>query len=92
MCREKWINHLDPEVNRTQWTLQEDLTLFKAISEFGTKWAYISKMFKGVRTEHMVKNRYNSIFKRYQNRAQRATMKKILDKITEDLQRKVNHQ
>jgi hypothetical protein len=36
----------------------------------------------------MVKNRYNSIFKRYQLKAQRATPKKIMEKIIDDLQRK----
>ena len=24
-CREKWVNHLDPEVNREKWTADEDL-------------------------------------------------------------------
>jgi len=24
-CREKWFNHLNPEVNRDKWTPHEDL-------------------------------------------------------------------
>lgn len=30
-CREHWINHLDPGVNRNKWNVFEDLQLFKAI-------------------------------------------------------------
>jgi hypothetical protein len=58
--------------------------LFGYIRQHGLKWAHISKLLNGVRTEHMVKNRYNSIVKRYQNRWQRST-KKIVDRIIEDL-------
>lgn len=46
-------------------------------------------MFNGGRTEHMVKNRYNSIVKHYQQRCQKS-IKKIVDKIIEDLSRSKN--
>ena len=33
--------------------------------EVGRKWSSISKKFKGARNEHMVKNRYMSLTKKY---------------------------
>ena len=31
----------------------------------GAKWSLISRELEGKRTEHMIKNRYNSLVKRY---------------------------
>lgn len=31
------------------------------MEKYGTKWSIIAKHFKDERTEHMVKNRYNSL-------------------------------
>lgn len=27
-CREKWNNHLNPHVNKSVWTVEEDILLF----------------------------------------------------------------
>lgn len=29
-CRERWFNHLDPTVKKTEWTPHEDEVLFNA--------------------------------------------------------------
>lgn len=29
-CRERWFNHLDPSVKKTEWTSHEDEILFNA--------------------------------------------------------------
>jgi hypothetical protein len=69
----------------------EDLKLFQTVSSYGTKWSNISKAFKGTRTEHMVKNRYNSIFKTYQKKSQRTVPTKIVEKIIDELERKISN-
>lgn len=51
----------------------------------GLKWAQISKAMDGVRTEHMVKNRFNSLNKKYQSRFHRFSMKKMVENILKDL-------
>ncbi len=80
-----WFNHLDPIVNRDKWTLEEDLSLFNSVAKFGSKWAMISKIFNNSRTEHMIKNRYHSLMKKYQAKTNRLSTKKLIEKIQEDL-------
>jgi len=36
-CRERWINHLDPSINRGSWTTEEDVGLLKCQLEMGKK-------------------------------------------------------
>ena len=59
-CREKWMNHLNPDLNKSKWRLTEDLKLLLAYQEIGAKWSSISKRLRN-RTDHMVKNRFNSL-------------------------------
>ena len=62
-CRERWFNHLSPDVKKSKWTEQEDLILLHAYIEFGSRWSVISTFLAG-RTDNSVKNHYNSTIKR----------------------------
>lgn len=62
-CRERWYNHLSPDVKKSKWTEQEDLILLHAYIEFGSRWSVISTFLPG-RTDNSVKNHYNSTIKR----------------------------
>lgn len=44
--------------------------MIKQVEEVGKKWSNIAKKFKGRRTEHMVKNRYNSLIKKWRGKGQ----------------------
>ena len=62
-CRERWLNHLSPDVSKDVWTEEEDEILINAQFQMGNKWSFISKLLPG-RSENAVKNRYNSIASR----------------------------
>lgn len=61
-CRERWNNHLDPNINKGEWTYEEDLTLLTKHKILGRKWSSISRELPG-RTENSVKNRWNTLMK-----------------------------
>lgn len=45
--RERYINHLDPSINKKGWTKREDLKLWKLYQKLGTKWSEMQKEFVG---------------------------------------------
>ncbi|CAG9313613.1 unnamed protein product [Blepharisma stoltei] len=59
-CKERWNNHLDPNVNKGPWSNEEDLQLLELYKAYGNKWSKISQILK-TRTENSIKNRLKSL-------------------------------
>ncbi|CAK68083.1 unnamed protein product (macronuclear) [Paramecium tetraurelia] len=64
-CRERWINKLNPQVERGPWYKEEEIKLLVAVLNNGKKWSLISRRdFDNQRTENCLKNRFHTIIKR----------------------------
>ena len=62
-CRERWYNHLNPEVRKTGWSKEEEWVLFLLHRKFGNSWSIFSEYMPG-RTDNTIKNHWNSIMKK----------------------------
>merc|ERR1711988_1177308 len=69
-CRERWHNHLSPELNKQPWTEAEDEMILSCVAKMGTKWAQIVKFVPG-RTDNAIKNRWNSHMRKKQRKEQK---------------------
>lgn len=77
-CRERWYNHLNPDILKCDWREEEEWKLFLLHRLYGNKWAILSQMIAG-RTDNSIKNHWNSIMRRkikfYESR-----LKEMMDK------------
>jgi len=62
-CARRWCDTLNPEIDKTPWTQEEDRRLLDSVSSHGTSWSFIAKTYFPGRTGLAAKNRYVAITK-----------------------------
>ncbi len=61
--RLRWVNHLQPSLDKREWRQEEDEILLQAHATHGNKWSLIAMKLSG-RTDNSVKNRFKSLARR----------------------------
>jgi hypothetical protein len=65
--RDRWVNHLNPNINHLPFSREDDLNLWEGHIKMGKRWVEIStKHFDSSRSENHIKNRwYSASFKKF---------------------------
>ncbi|KAF9954395.1 hypothetical protein BGZ70_010580 [Mortierella alpina] len=72
-CRERWHNHLDPQINKTPFTPEEDMRILELYNQMGSKWAEMAKHMPG-RPDNAIKNHFNTTIQRKKRRMSMPSM------------------
>ena len=92
-CRERWLNHLDEKKKHGNWTPQEDLVIFNFVTEVGKKWSKLVPILNETRTEHMIKNRFNSLMTKLRGNSKKEKEDHVIQKVIKHIKKQLaNHE
>lgn len=62
-CKERYNHYLNPKINNSEWTTDEDELLIKKVEQIGKRWKILEDYFQG-RTEVSLRNRFNMLIRK----------------------------
>ncbi|EAX85445.1 Myb-like DNA-binding domain containing protein [Trichomonas vaginalis G3] len=68
-CRERYRNYLNPNIEHSEFTKEEDEIILSQFAELGNQWKKISESLHG-RTGNSIRNRYHSLVRQQQRMSQ----------------------
>jgi hypothetical protein len=77
-CRERWLNHLRPNIKKDEWSAEEERILAEGHAKLGTKWSSLAKLLPG-RTENSIKNHWNATLRRKGRKKNNCVLKEYTD-------------
>jgi len=86
-CRERFVNHLDPDLKKGEWGDDEEAILIAMHEQHGNKWANIQKHLPG-RSDNDVKNHwYSTIQRKFQQHGKEVCIPQITENVGLSYQR-----
>jgi hypothetical protein len=63
-CRERWINHVDPSIEKERLAESDWPMVYEAQREYGNRWSEIAKVLPGHRTPNQIKNFWHATMRK----------------------------
>lgn len=63
-CWHRWKNYLTPQLNRRDWTTEEDQQIWNGVMNVGTKWGQIRKLYLPNRNYNDISRRFMMIIQK----------------------------
>ena len=83
-CRERWFNHLNPNVKKAHWLKEEEWILFLKHKQYGNHWSKLTHYLPG-RTDNTIKNHWNSTMKKKISEFEIEYSQMIRDKTSDEI-------
>ncbi|RAL07603.1 SANT/Myb-like DNA-binding domain-containing protein [Aspergillus homomorphus CBS 101889] len=77
-CAKRWNENLNPDLDHSPWTPQEDQLLLQLVDIYGRNWKFMANSFLGSRAPQALKNRYSLLMRRLKRRGSISKQPRLL--------------